>query len=321
MIVFERRASAILYNLLRSRGDDRPFLIPANVCPIVPVTFLEAKQPFELVDIAESSLELDSDLVIAQLHARPRAHAGVLFVRPYGSERDPTSFFAELKSLQSDLLVIDDKCLCRPDWDGTSASPLADVTLFSTGPAKHVDLGGGGFAHLIDGVAYRSAPGGFRESALSAVTRRYERAIAKRSVFGGLVPGWLDLRKPAIPWEEHRRLLIEKTYPTDDHKEALNAIYSQELPRHIQLPRQFQSWRFNIRLPDPARFIASTFAAGLFASRHYATLNGVFGPGKFPAAERLHSEIVNLFNDQHFDKARAKRMVDLVQLELDVTSR
>ena len=52
MIAFEARASTVLYNLLRSRRDRRPFLLPANVCPIVPLTFRRAGHAFRLVDIA-----------------------------------------------------------------------------------------------------------------------------------------------------------------------------------------------------------------------------------------------------------------------------
>jgi hypothetical protein len=47
------RASAILYNLLVGRADSRPWLLPANICPIVPITFLKAQVPFEFVDISQ----------------------------------------------------------------------------------------------------------------------------------------------------------------------------------------------------------------------------------------------------------------------------
>src|SRR6476469_827023 len=86
---------------------------------------------------------------------RTNAFAGVLLVRPYGSERDPSRFFSALRNADPALLIIDDKCLCRPDCDGTSVLPLADITLFSTGHAKFADLGDGGFAHLRAALTYR----------------------------------------------------------------------------------------------------------------------------------------------------------------------
>ena len=292
MIVIERRASAILYNIVRSHEDLRPYLIPANVCPIVRDTLVEAGQPFELVDIVEPSLDLDIATCIERVRVQPGSYAGLIFVRAYGSERDPTDSFLRLKESQPDLLLIDDKCLSRPDVDGERLTSVADVTLFSTGYAKHTDIGGGGFAHLREDVAYR----------------RDNRAPAE----------WLDLRPPDSSWDEYRRAIIEGARLSDEHKRRLNAIYAKALPPEIQLPPELQSWRFNIRVPDAARLVSSIFAAGLFASRHYASLGDA---GCFPCAERLHGDIVNLFNDRYFDEERAHRLVELVLRHLDELER
>ena len=62
MRVMGSRATAILTHLLRTRQDPRPFLIPANVCPVVTETFEAAGQAFELVDIDSDDLALDRDL-------------------------------------------------------------------------------------------------------------------------------------------------------------------------------------------------------------------------------------------------------------------
>ncbi len=50
------RASAILYNLLVSQKQTKPWLLPANICPIVPITFMKADVPFEFVDISSETL-------------------------------------------------------------------------------------------------------------------------------------------------------------------------------------------------------------------------------------------------------------------------
>jgi len=55
-IVQAPRASAILYHVLASREQKKPWLLPANICPIVPITFLKARVPFELVDISAETL-------------------------------------------------------------------------------------------------------------------------------------------------------------------------------------------------------------------------------------------------------------------------
>jgi hypothetical protein len=290
MIVLARRASAILYNLLRSRQDERPFLLPANICPIVPAVFLAAGQAFELIDIEEPWLQLHRQVSYERLRARPGGYAGVLYVRPYGSERDPDPFFKALKEIQSDLLVIDDKCLCRPDPDVESPSPAADVTLFSTGHAKYTDLDHGGFAQLNDALTYVHAA-------------------------GEPVPDWLDLGEPGLSWNDYRRQVVLATQTADEQKQKLNAIYSEMLPAEIQLAPDLQRWRFNIRVPAAEELLASIFAADLFASRHYPALS----PGLFPVAEHLHASIVNLFNDRYFDGERARKMVRVILRHLERT--
>ena len=278
MIVFAPRACSILYGLLRS--EERPFLIPANICPVVPATFVEAGRAFEPVDVAELTLEIDADACLDRIQREPVG--GLLFVRPYGRERDADPFFRVLKELQPDLLLIDDKCLCRPDCEGLGISPWADATLFSTGYAKHVDLGYGGFAHLREGLPL---------------------------LLPGTCESWLDLRKPEVSWEEHRRRTGEALGRADEHKRRLNAIYAEALPREIQMDTGFQSWRFNVRVSEADRLVERLFAAGLFASRHYAPVDG---GGRFPVAERLHGDVVNLFNDRYFDEERAERTARVV---------
>jgi hypothetical protein len=237
MILFERRAAHVLYNLLRTREDARPFLLPANACSILPETFAAAGQPVDLVDIAEPWLEIDADACAMRLRARAEGYAGLLFIHPYGSERDATPLFAALKDIQSNLFIIDDKCLCRPDCGGESLSPFADVTLFSTGHTKYADLGEGGFAHAAEPVTY---------------TRH--------------------LPAPEISWIDYRDRAAGAARAADAQKAALNAIYERLLPAEICFPSELQRWRFNIHVPEAERLIEDVFASGLFASRHYPPL-------------------------------------------------
>src|SRR5512134_3607944 len=135
-VVQAPRASAILYSVLVSGRQKRPWLLPANICPIVPITFLKAQVPFEFVDISPQTLHMD----LEQVEALIRAHrfGGLLYAHTYGEASTPNHFFESLKMLSPELTIIDDRCLCRPALEPDPASQ-ADIQLYSTGYAKIVD--------------------------------------------------------------------------------------------------------------------------------------------------------------------------------------
>ena len=312
MILFEKRASGILHNLLRTRPGARPFLLPANVCPAVVLTFRKAGRDFRLLDIDRQDLGLDRRRCLEAVRERPDAWEGVIYVRPYGAVmKDVDDFFQALKRLRRDLLIVDDRCLCAPDCDGADLAPDADVTLFSTGRAKPVDLGFGGFAHCRDGIPYRRWEPPYSGDALVDVTRRCKEALAQRISCTAGGENWLELTPPDVGWQPYRLAVQDALPRAAVHRQHLNAIYNT-LPEEIRLPERFQHWRFHILVPEPDRVVEALFAAGLFASRHYASLGGVFCAERFPEAERLHQRIVNLFNDRYFDPAQAARAVQVV---------
>ena len=194
------------------------------------------------------------------------------------------------------------------------------MTLFSTGRGKPVDLGFGGFAHVRRGIAYRRARGPYRAAALERLTRGYQAALAGRRPFRGGRGAWLDLSRPRLGWDTYRRRLAAAAAAGAVHRRALNAIYAHAVPAEVQLDAQFHRWRFNIAVPEPDRLVRRLLAAGLFAGRHYASLGGVVGSGRFPEAEALHARVVNLFTDGHYDSAMASRTADLVREHLEATA-
>jgi hypothetical protein len=237
----------------------------------------------------------------------------VLYVQPYGTETGGVDgFFRALKEIQPDLAVIDDRCLCPPDCDGEGLAAGADLTLFSTGCRKPVDLGFGGFAHCRPGMPYQRWNGSYSEGSLKQVTRCYKEAVAKGLPCTAGQESWLDLSPPALAWEAYRAAVQQALLRSAGQRQCLTALYAASLPSEIQLPARFQGWRFHILVPEPDRLIQLLFEEGLFASRHYASLGGVFCLERFPEAERIHRRIVNLFNDANFDEERARRTVDVV---------
>ncbi len=109
------RASAILYSLLANLKHKNDWLLPANICPVVPITFLKARVPFKFVDISAQTLHLDLDE--AKSLIRTRRFGGLLYAHTYGDASTPNDFFASIKNIAPEMLIIDDRCLCVPDLE------------------------------------------------------------------------------------------------------------------------------------------------------------------------------------------------------------
>ncbi len=301
------RASAILYNVLTSRADSRPWILPANICPIVPITFLKARVPFQFVDIGD---DLHADLNQTLDLIRARKFGGLLYAHTYGEESTPREFFSAAKESAPDLMIVDDRCLCIPN-----VMPLdtpADVTLYSTGYAKIVELDFGGYAFLRGDMTYKSASLPFTPEAHDEIEKQYKVAIQKRGKFVYHDSDWLQIDPPFPAWYDYSLQIEAKKKDSLARRAALNHIYEASLPKEIQLPPKYQTWRFNIRVKNKAKILKSIFDADLFASSHYASLAGIMAEGYAPRAESLAGEVINLFNDEHFDEDKARRVCDVI---------
>jgi len=312
MILFARRASTILYDILIARRDDRPFLLPANVCPVVPLTFLKARRPYEFVDIRKDSYCVDHEVVLEKVARNPNRYSGILFVRTYGITADPDCFFRRLKELTPALFVIDDKCLCVPEVKGTKES-AADLELYSTGYSKYVDLGWGGFGYLDEGFSYDRHPGDYDSGALDAITAQVKAALSARRPFEYPDTDWLETAAPGITMEQYFGAITSKLATIRQHKEKLNTVYRCNLPQDIGFIEDGHVWRYNILVREKEQLLDAIFAAGLFASSHYASLGGIFGEGRFQHAESLHRAVVNLFNDFRFSEEQALKACEIVR--------
>lgn len=312
MIVYERRASTVLFNVLRARRVDRPYLLPANACSILPITLLKARVPFELVDISSASLEIDPDAVLDRVSKTSGGCAGLIFVRPYGLLTDAEPFFREFKRRAPGAIVVDDRCLCSPSF-ATRTAGVADVVLYSTGHAKAVDIGWGGFGVLAERCEYVSDRAPFDPLDLERLTRDYRDALASGVKFEYIASRWLDMRKPPVGWLQYRERVERRRARAHTHRRSLNSIYRAGIPAELQYPDAYQQWRFNIRVANAPDVLAAIFAGGLFASRHYIPLTRAFGGGEAPNAEAVYDHVVNLFNDLHFGAEQASRAADIVR--------
>jgi hypothetical protein len=219
--------------------------------------------------------------------------------------------FAAIKSANPDLLLIDDRCLCLPELE-PDPSNAADVQLYSTGYAKVVDLGLGGFAFLKDDVAYahRSLP--FQQQDLESIEQDYRQSVADCKPYIYQDSNWLQTDTEISPWSRYSERVKNVLKLTLLQRQNINAVYDALLPVELRLPDEYQTWRYNIRVPDNKKILAAIFAGGLFASAHYASLEGIFGAGIGAQAGHLAAHVVNLFNDHHYSLDMAEKTARLI---------
>lgn len=304
-IIQAPRASAILYNLLKSQDNTNPWLLPANICPIVPITFFKAGIPIEFVDISAETLHMDLEQAEGQLERG--AYGGILYAHTYGERSTPDDFFHHVKFQYPEVLLVDDRCLCIPDLEPNSGM-VADVALYSTGYAKVVELNFGGYAFLTDSTPYQPAHLPFSPQAHEELKSGFKQISQDCTPYIFNDSDWLQTDMVLPTWYDYRQQIEDGLKASTQHRDNLNAIYESLLPKEMQLAKEFQSWRFNLRLKNKDRVLQSIFSAGLFASSHYISLAGIIAPGQCPQAEALANEVINLFNNHYFDAQKAEQV-------------
>lgn len=265
------RAKKILYNFVKTNNISGKVLLPANICESVAKVLLYAGMDIHFVDIQVNNLCIDQSTV---LQLAPSA-AMLLFVHTYGVEDDFYEFFAQVKEVNPNIIIVDDKCLCLPDLN-VDETP-ADIVLYSTGAKKMVELGGGAIGYIAD-------------------QWEYDEVEVEPNEYLNNDTWLLDTKQ-----------LYIKMDAMISHKEKLNAIYREMLPVSIQLPAQYQHWRFNILTDKKDEILKALFAEGLFASSHYKSLSN-----DCVIAQNLHEHVLNLFNDQYYTEEQAIRTCEII---------
>jgi len=312
MVLFEHRASVILYNFLKAIDNDKVFLIPANVCPVVVATFCKAGKKYEFVDISLTNFCMDEALVLRAIRDYPDKYAGIVFVRTYGTTRPFESFFERIKDIDNKILIIDDRCLSMPEFEQRDIT-IADLVLYSTGYSKFVDIGWGGFAFLNNNsIDYKKNHLPYNEEHLKQLMNSIRGCIEKNMKFKFKDSDWLGDTDFDRDFEEYKTIVKTKLRETKDIKESLNKVYTKNLPREIQLEPDYQQWRFNVLLSDKKGLLEKIFENGLFASSHYASLSNIFQDTVCVNAQKFHNRVVNLFNDFRFSIEKAQKISDII---------
>lgn len=267
------RANKILYNFLVSNELlGTIVLLPTNICPDVVETLQYAHIQLRFADIASNTLCINEQIVLDSA----KDIQVLLMVHTYGVECDFSDFFLKVREINPNIVIIDDKCLCLPEWKLENS--VADLVLYSLGSKKQVNMGEGAIGFVAD-------------------KWNYEEVMVEEN-------GILENR--SYTWD--KQVMLAKMDDIIAHKEKLNAIYRANLPSSIQFPEQFQHWRFNIWVENKTRMLEGLFKEGVFASNHYKPQTD-----ECPIAKKLYDHVINLFNDQYFTEQQALETCKIIQ--------
>jgi hypothetical protein len=318
MRLFEARASTILYKVLKSIKIEKPFLLPLNICPIVPTLFSKVGVSFEFIDISNNNFHMNHQILLQKVSTGE--YGGVLYVRTYGAILSSgEDIFREIKSIDREFFIIDDRCLSFPDFQFDITLTEADLVLFSTGYSKYIDIDWGGFGFLSDEYSYNNKLfEKFVETDLERVIGAFRESLDNKTQLDKrfINSSWLDFKSvESSSFETYRENIENRFREMKLHKKNINSIYYKELPEDIILNKEFQDWRFNIVVPNKEDVLKEIFNNNLFASSHYSHVDFIFfekSLSKGSIAEELHSRVINLFNDHRFTEEMAYNIVKVV---------
>jgi len=178
-------------------------------------------------------------------------------------------------------------------------------------------LGTGGYAFLKERVNYQPKQLRFNPNEYKEAEKEFKQAVQNNSSYSYRDSDWLQTDANLPEWYDYRQQIKNGLEASLQYCDEINNIYINQLPIEIQLPKEYQTWRFNIRLKNKDRLLNEIFVAGLFASSHYASLAGIMAPGQCKQAETLADEIINLFNDHHFDTQKAEQTCAVIMENLN----
>lgn len=314
MIITASRASAVLYQFLRSKKFTKPFLLPANACPVVPLSFLKAGVDFEFVDIDDThamSKELTKERVVSG------KYSGILFIHAYGKEYDNSTFYQELKDYDSGFCVIDDRCLCLPQQSGVLPDNV-DLVLYSTGYAKYVDLLFGGYGIVSDSQCMaHCTPLPYSEENESRQLTYLKECLSKGTAYE--LPAdypWLYVSALPMAQEQYFDTIRQKIPAIRAQRDRINQIYRTHLPKNIQWGEDYNHWRFMVSVDNRDEILDAIFNSGLFAGANYPSVSYLFKKQPSPRTEEEARHTLNLFNNHKADDAFALKICDIINTYL-----
>lgn len=287
------------------------WLLPANVCFSVPFLISSLGRKMSFYDFGIGGAPVEP--VLAKQRG---AQVGVLLLNHYGLPWDEEDVSLIRKNSAS---VVLDACLSVPNFQPLPNSK-ADLTLYSSGKGKVVELGYGAFGHLITPLAGQRqgiVRQGFNPTGYDLLERYWKQVLegipfAKDIV---LMHEWVDegtdLLPDPIAYSERvkrQQLFVLR------HKLEINRVYNELIDDEFHWHPRGNTWRFNIMVDDAELLLKEIFSRGLFASRHYANAARRLGEtDRLPFADLVEKHMVNLFNCPKITAEFAERCAGAVQ--------
>lgn len=334
------RASAAIWATLRAYGfSNRPVLIPANTCYIVLWVVLHSGNIPVLVDVDPLTGNITPETLDACGIHQP---AAIIPCHLYGLPA-PVAAICKWAQERGAIVIEDASLAVGARIDGRPAGAWGDVSVFSFGHGKIIDIGLGG-ALLTD------------DSALLAEAKRllgglplYDKPLARLSdqwlqiywalhQFETATPGLAQVyptlfdlygktalyRAPSAIWRALPDALDALTADRE-RRESIARVYDDRLStigRTLPRPKGSILWRYPLLVPAAVRddLLRCLWTSGVEdATRWYPSLHpmaAALAPDVVqpptPAAERFCAEIINLPLDASVTVERAAQIAGVI---------
>ena len=317
-IVYAGRAAAGLYAILRTVCRDAEVVVPANVCPaaVYPIVYSGNCPVFCDVEAPAGNVSLAGirDCVTDRT-------AAVLVPHMYGNPVQDIAAIAEFCRDRDVLLVEDCASAMGAQTDTGMVGTFGDYVLYSTGHAKVLDFGGGGFVTSAKCLAPV-------ETVLMELPLPSDRSRAIEREYAHEYRRYLNTRKPLAEFSgrDYFQRDFREMFLIRAGEEYMSSALSRincELPGEIDRRRRAYDrwvnmfrelvcdagveiyryhptgipWRFSffIEAGRRQRVADALLAAGIPVSDWYPMMTELFGDTRvYPTANALGSEILNV---------------------------
>jgi len=279
----------------------------------VPHTFVATVAAIEyagatpvLVDVREDSFNMDPSLIEAAITSRTRA---ILPVHLYGQPADMAPIMEIARAYR--LRVIEDACQAHgAEYDGRRVGAIGDIGCFSFYPGKNLGAYGEGGAVVTDDEELASTVRTLRHW---GQTRRYIHELKGFNYrLEELQAAILRVKLRHLEdWTEARRA----------HAHRYDQLLAGVVPTPAELPYARHVYHvYAIRTAERERLERALAAEGVQTGVHYpvpvhlqpAWADLGHGPGSFPVAERVASEVLSLPMYPELPAHELERVAELV---------